>query len=55
MSDYKRRIIKAEKIEYYEEIVDGERRIRKETEIMTYFSDGSTHHNPTVSTHVEYL
>ena len=56
MSDYKRRIIKAEKIEYFEEIVDGERRIRKETETLTYFTkDTNMHHNPTTCTTVEYL
>jgi hypothetical protein len=55
VSDFKRRIIKAEKTTYYEEIIDGERRIRKETETLTYFPDGTTHHNPTTCTTVEYL
>ena len=55
MSDFKRRIVKAEKIEYFEEIRDGERRIRKETETLTYLPDGTTHHNPTTCTTVEYL
>ena len=55
MIDIKRRIVKAEKIEYYEEIINGERRIRKETETLTYFPDGTTHHNPTTCTTVEYL
>jgi len=56
VSDFKRRIVKAEKIEYYEEIIDGERRIRKETETLTYFPENaSPRHNPTITTTVEYL
>jgi len=55
-----RRLLKAEKVQYFEELsmMDHEivRRIRKETETLTYFpNSASTPHNPTITTSVEYL
>ena len=55
-----RRLLKAEKVQYFEELsmMDHEivRRIRKETETLTYFPENaSTPHNPTITTTVEYL
>lgn len=55
MSDSERRVIKEEKVTYYEEVVNDVRRIRKETTTFTFFPDGTTHHNPTITTSVEYL
>lgn len=57
-----RRLVKAEKVQYFEELsMMGPnqgivRRIRKETETLTYFPENaSTPHNPTITTTVEYL
>ena len=55
-----RRLLKAEKVQYFEELsmMDHEivRRIRKETETLTYFPEkASMPHNPTITTSVEYL
>ena len=57
-----RRLVKAEKVQYFEELsMMGPnqgivRRIRKETETLTYFPENaSTPHNPTITTSVEYL
>ena len=57
-----RRLLKAEKVQYFEELSmmgpkEGiVRRIRKETETLTYFPENaSTPHNPTITTTVEYL
>ena len=55
-----RRLLKAEKVQYFEEwpMMDHEivRRICKETETLTYFPENaSMPHNPTITTSVEYL
>jgi len=56
-----RRLVKAEKVQYFEELSDRGhegivRRIRKETETLTYFPENaSMPHNPTITTSVEYL
>jgi len=55
MNEETRRVIKEEKVTYYEEIVDDVRRIRKETTTFTFFPKGTTHHNPTITSSVEYL
>jgi len=57
-----RRLLKAVKVQYFEELsMMGPnqgivRRIRKETETMTFFPENAQpRHNPTITTSVEYL
>ncbi len=50
-----RRILREEMVTYYEETRGGERAIRKETVVRTFFADNSTRHNPNITTSVEYL
>jgi len=52
----KQRTIKQVAKEYIEEVDDdGNRKIRVVTETTTWFSEEAGRHNPTKSTHVEYL
>ena len=51
-----KRLIKETVIKHYEETDSkGKRRIHKETTEKKWFNSDSTHHNPTVTHHSEYL